>query len=228
MPLIKSSSEKAFRENVREMRLAGHPIKQALAASYRNQHEAEAEGHAKGGAAPSVIPGQMPAGGYHTPGAMAPIHMHGLIGGGGTGRSDSVPLRVPKGGYVVPADVVSGIGHGSSLAGGRALEHTFPFQDKDPRGRAHVRGFAPLMRPPFGEAFKSGTAKQHFAGGGHTGLTRILASRDEFYIHPQAIIDKYGDLKRGHHILDHWVMNRRRQTIKDMRKLKPPKGMKKK
>ena len=35
MPLIKSKSEKAFHTNIREMVKAGHPVKQAAAAAYR-------------------------------------------------------------------------------------------------------------------------------------------------------------------------------------------------
>jgi len=40
MPLIKSKSEKAFKSNVSEMVKAGHPLKQALAASYSVKREA--------------------------------------------------------------------------------------------------------------------------------------------------------------------------------------------
>lgn len=40
MPLIKSASKAAFESNVREMYKAGHPLKQALAASYATQRKA--------------------------------------------------------------------------------------------------------------------------------------------------------------------------------------------
>src|SRR5579859_7537574 len=100
MPLIKSSSEAAFKQNVAEMRRAGHPEKQALAASYDNQRRAKAEGHAAGGA-PAPIPGSPPAanipgfGAGIGTGTANQIHMHGLIHGPGTGRSDSIRMRVP-------------------------------------------------------------------------------------------------------------------------------------
>lgn len=45
MPLIKSSSNKARNENVKEMIDAGHPVNQAVAASYSNQREAERHDH---------------------------------------------------------------------------------------------------------------------------------------------------------------------------------------
>lgn len=40
MPLIRSSSHKAFAKNVSEMVKAGHPQKQALAAAYQMQRSA--------------------------------------------------------------------------------------------------------------------------------------------------------------------------------------------
>jgi hypothetical protein len=45
MPLIKSASDKARSENIREMIEAGHPPKQAMAAAYHNQREAERHTH---------------------------------------------------------------------------------------------------------------------------------------------------------------------------------------
>lgn len=41
MPLIKSSSKRAFKENVREMINSGHPVKQAVAAAYSTQRKAK-------------------------------------------------------------------------------------------------------------------------------------------------------------------------------------------
>jgi hypothetical protein len=45
MPLIKSSSNKARSENIREMIESGHPPKQAEAAAYENQREAARHNH---------------------------------------------------------------------------------------------------------------------------------------------------------------------------------------
>ena len=39
MPLIKSGSDKARETNVKEMIASGHPVKQAVAASYSNQRK---------------------------------------------------------------------------------------------------------------------------------------------------------------------------------------------
>lgn len=41
MPLIHSSSNKARSENIKEMIASGHPVKQAVAAAYHNQREAQ-------------------------------------------------------------------------------------------------------------------------------------------------------------------------------------------
>lgn len=40
MPLKKSTSKKAFKENVSEMVKAGHPVKQAVAAAYSVKRKA--------------------------------------------------------------------------------------------------------------------------------------------------------------------------------------------
>ena len=47
MPLIKSKSKKAFKENVSEMVKSGHPVKQAVAAAYSEKREAGKKKKAK-------------------------------------------------------------------------------------------------------------------------------------------------------------------------------------
>ena len=47
MPLEKSKSKKAFKENVREMVNSGHPVKQAVAAAYSVKRKAEHKGPKK-------------------------------------------------------------------------------------------------------------------------------------------------------------------------------------
>ena len=213
MPLTKSSSEAAFKQNVAEMRLAGHPRAQALAAAYRNQSEAKAQGHAKGG----IIPGVSRVGGT------GPTHFHGLVHGSGNGRSDSISTRVPKGSYVVPADIVSGIGHGDTIAGARALEHSFPEEEGRLHTRAHVRGFSPLMQSPFKRAF---SAKSQLADGGVPEMSDVLLSAGEFLIGPKALLKKYGSLKHAHDVMDAYIVHRRKKLIKETKALKPPVGSK--
>jgi hypothetical protein len=50
---------------------------------------------------------------------------HGMLGGSGMGRTDTLPISVPSGAYVVPADIVSGIGQGNSHAGASILGKAF-------------------------------------------------------------------------------------------------------
>lgn len=45
MPLIHSASKEARQENIREMIHSGHPVKQAVAAAYENQRDAERHTH---------------------------------------------------------------------------------------------------------------------------------------------------------------------------------------
>lgn len=47
MPLIKSSSDVARSKNIAEMIKSGHPPKQAMAAAYHNQREAQRHTHAE-------------------------------------------------------------------------------------------------------------------------------------------------------------------------------------
>jgi hypothetical protein len=45
MPLIKSASDEARQTNIKEMIASGHPVNQAVAASYHNQREAQRHDH---------------------------------------------------------------------------------------------------------------------------------------------------------------------------------------
>ena len=47
MPLVKSASKKAFRENVKTEAHAGKPIKQAVAIAYATQRKAASKSGAK-------------------------------------------------------------------------------------------------------------------------------------------------------------------------------------
>lgn len=211
MPLIKSSSKKAVSDNIREMVRAGHPQAQAVAASLDNQRRMKAKGLARGGMA--LVP--------YSGGTLD--HSHGLIPGSAGGRADTIKMKVPHGSYVVPADVVSGLGGGNTISGAKALDHTFPGSpNRSIQGRAHVRGFAPLMHSPFAAGFHTQTKLAHGGQGG----AHILGSSGEYVISPEALIRKYGSLKRAHAILDHFVVGQRSKNIKTLKNMKPPVGSK--
>jgi hypothetical protein len=50
---------------------------------------------------------------------------HGMLGGSGMGRTDTLPIAVPSGAWIAPADLVSGIGQGNSQAGAAILDRVF-------------------------------------------------------------------------------------------------------
>ena len=74
MPLIKRASKKAISSNIREMRHAGHPENQSVAAALRIADQYKSKG-----------------------GTVGP-----LMGATG-GRADKLPLTVPDHSHVIPA-----------------------------------------------------------------------------------------------------------------------------
>jgi hypothetical protein len=52
-------------------------------------------------------------------------HGGGMLGGSGMGRADDLPVNVASGSYVVPAHILSALGDGNSLAGGKMLASFF-------------------------------------------------------------------------------------------------------
>jgi len=197
MPLVKSASRKAISENIREMEVAGHPHKQAVAAALRTADEAQKR--ANGGQTPSAFKTLR-----HD--INQAVHPGGLLTSHVAGRTDHLPLKVKAGSYVVPADVVSGLGEGNTLHGGKVLDHMFPLGSS---------GIVPTGKPA-AMPYKTG------------GAVPIMAAGGEYVILPEAIIKKYGSLERGHKVLDAWVKHSRQKTIKTMKKLPGPAGSKEK
>jgi hypothetical protein len=98
MPLIKSGSSKSISSNIKEMRHAGHPESQSVAAAMQIADKYRAKG-----------------GGVTGP----------LMGATG-GRSDKLPLTVPDHSHVIPADVVAALGQGNTARGMHKLAEMFP------------------------------------------------------------------------------------------------------
>lgn len=110
MPLIKSSSDAAFKSNLKAELKAGKPRDQALAIAYRIKRE-----RAAGGRLPSFT---------------------GPISSAVPGRTDHHPMEVPAGSYVVPAETVSHLGQNNTQAGLAVLNRMFssgPYGVKLPR-----------------------------------------------------------------------------------------------
>lgn len=159
---------------------------------------------AEGGAA---FPGD-PAGDGEALGEAMPDS--GLLHSAVAGRTDHLKVNVPSGGYVVPADIVSGIGEGNTMAGARILQSMFnsgPYGVPLPKSAHHKT----IPSPP----------RAHKAEGGATHVP-ILGAGGEFVIAPHHIAKKFGSLKRGHAVLDKWVVNERKKIAQEMLNLPGP------
>jgi hypothetical protein len=137
------------------------------------------------------------------------------------GRTDNHAVKVPAGAYILPAAHIASIGEGNTNAGLSIASKMF----SGPYGTSAMKmGHGSLPKPP--KPFTS------FADGGHSDggsrgtnqfePTPVNISGGEFVIPPQAIIARYGSLKRGHAILDKWVMETRKKEIETQKKLPPP------
>lgn len=116
----------------------------------------------------------------------------GPIVGDTGGRADKRPMEVPDGSYVLTADHVSGLGEGNTEAGMKKLGPMFP--NSKP---SKLRGLKGKAVP-------------------------IYAADGEFVIHPDDIIDRFGELDYGHRSLDAWQTAERKQLIKTLKNLAPP------
>lgn len=147
----------------------------------------------------------------------------GMLKSSVPGRTDKLPISVKSGSYVIPADIVSGIGQGNSDAGNVILSKMF---NSGPFGMAPLKHGAAKV----GAAAKIGRhrlpkgAKSSFADGGATDQVPIVAAGGEYIIHPDQVADLgNGDMKKGHDILDSFVLHARKQIKKQIGSLKPPK-----
>jgi hypothetical protein len=148
-------------------------------------------------------------------------HPGGFIHSGVAGRTDALPLAVPADSHVIPADVVSGIGEGNSLNGGRLLDQIF---------HAGPWGAKAIQTTPAARGVS-------LARGGHGDrVTEILAAGGEYVVRPEAVA-RYGgaarrrdpkrhgrksDITAGHDAIDDFILRARRHVIATTRKLPGP------
>jgi hypothetical protein len=144
-----------------------------------------------------------------------PYHNSGLFASAGAGRTDIHNRQVPAGGYVVPADVVSALAEGNTLGGSAVLDRMMGTNKKTQKPNpSPMAGPAPVMQAKGGTSGKNAHAGQP---------TPVVVAGGEHYIPPEAIINKFGDLQRGHKILDAFVKNIRAKNIQTLKKLPGPK-----
>ena len=138
----------------------------------------------------------------------------GMIKSPVPGRTDKLPISVGGGAYVLPADHVAALGQNNSMAGANILDSMF---------KASHFG-APRSTKPRMPRF--GLRRKMFAQGGAPDdrPVKIIAAGGEYVVPPEVVAELGGgDMDHGHAILDHWVKATRRNHIKTLRKLKPPK-----
>lgn len=137
----------------------------------------------------------------------------GMIRSPVPGRTDRLPIGVGGGAYVLPADHVAHIGENNSTAGAAILDSMFKM------GKfGAARSTKPRM-PRFG------LRRRMFAEGGSPDKNvDIIAAGGEYVIPPEIVQEiGGGDMDAGHKILDRWVLDTRKDHIRTLRGLKPPK-----
>lgn len=147
----------------------------------------------------------------------------GFLAGTTPGRADSIKTTAPSGAYVMPADVIAGLGEGNSLSGAHVMDmilRSGPHGIPMPRGS---RGAGP-PRPPRPMAFQAKGGGVQDGVGGHVD---VALSDGEYVVSPEDVAALGGgDMKRGHRILDHLVLELRARHIKKLKELKAPVGAK--
>lgn len=121
-----------------------------------------------------------------------PVHA-GPIMSAVPGRTDNHPMDVAEGSYVIPSETVSHLGENNTEAGMAVLSHMF----------GSIGGTSPEEggEPP----------------------VPINAAGGEFVVPPSVVATiGGGDIKRGHEILDQWIMSSRKKHISTLRGLAGP------
>lgn len=144
-------------------------------------------------------------------------HPAGFIKSNVPGRTDQLPITVGGGAYILPADHLAALGQGNSQAGAAMLNGMFGL------GGNKKGSIAKAMRPAIPKLKK----KPGFAEGGEqpeAAPVDIIAAGGEYTIPPNIVKSiGGGDHEKGCKILDKWVLNTRKQHIKTLKGLKPPK-----
>lgn len=238
MPLVKGDSREAVSQNIKSELASGKRQDQAVAIALNVARKMAREHKAGGGTTMSPItPSYFARQDFHQEEA-AP---YGLIHNPGPGRTDTIPASPATNSYVVPADVVSGLGEGNTLAGAALMDSYFktgPFGTPLPK----TQGRLDAPRPP--PVYRDQETAPHLAKGGDTGtkkngITPIIIAGGEFVLDPETIAyhPMLGNLnpndhnpqhykmaiKRGHAILDKWVLRERAKMLKTVAKLPGPK-----
>lgn len=208
MPLTKSSSDAAFKSNLKAELGAGKPRDRALAIAYSVKRRAPHR-------APGGLTLPKPAGWQTRNEARGMMHT-GPINSIVPGRTDRHNISVPGGAYVVPAQAVSHLGQSNSLAGQAWLGHMFGSNGPYGAGASSIKRGAGA---PHTKKFADGGKASENIGA----PVPIVAAGGEFVIHPSIVKNiGQGDLNLGHKILDKWITQIQKDHAKTIKKLPPP------
>lgn len=128
------------------------------------------------------------------------------------GRTDHLPMNVPSGSYVIPADIISAMGEGNTMAGFKHMRRIFsgtPYSGE---------------QAPYGA--ESGPYDEPLPGKAEGGVATvpIIAAGGEYVLSPEQVVHAGGgDLDTGHRVLDQFVLRMRKETVKTLKNLAPPK-----
>ena len=211
MPLTKGKSQKTIKKNIVEMVSSGHPQKQAVAAALETARRSN-----KGRGDPTVNPPSI----AHVPWRVKqPTNVTGPLIGATPGRADKLPMQVPNGSHVLPADTVAALGDGNTLAGHHVLTTMFPHSSG--AGTFSASGSTKIGHPMGHRGIKFGS----FADGGRPEHEQVdvNVSHGEFIIHPKDVLRiGKGDIKKGHDILDKFILHVRKHYRHKLSKLPGP------
>lgn len=146
-----------------------------------------------------------------TGGQVTKVHT-GPIHSAVAGRTDHLPMNVPSGSYVIPADIISAMGEGNTMAGFKHMRRIF--------------GGTPYSGNPAPYGAEGGPYNEPLpekAGGG-AATVPIIAAGGEYVLSPEQVMHAGGgDLDTGHRVLDQFVLRMRKETVKTLKNLAPPK-----
>ena len=142
----------------------------------------------------------------------------GFINSSVPGRTDRIPTSVASDSYVIPADIVAGLGQGNSLAGAHIMDMILK---TGPYGTP-LTNYRPHANTPRAPGIAA--AQQQYAKGGLAEKTPVVVAGGEYIVHP-SIVQRLGggSTKKGHELLDEFVLRMRKHNIKTQKKLAPPK-----
>ena len=149
----------------------------------------------------------------------------GFVNSSVPGRTDRIPTSVQSDSYVIPADIISGLGQGNSLAGSHIMDmilKTGPYGATLPKMGDHAN--IPHPPKPISGETSVNDAASTFANGGASTHAPVVIAGGEFVVSPVDVMRiGGGSMKKGHEILDKFILNMRKHNIETQKKLSPPK-----